>query len=185
MRLIYVALFTLIWNAATSQNISPRGIRNPGIAPYLHYGSYNLHSEALLKSPHVRSLYIIYTWKDLQPEPGRYAFEEIIGRCLADAKKAGLGIGFQIWFGPSAPDWIYEHGVLKVQVKPVGDYSYPDREYPYYFAKEYLKYFYAFIDAFSNYIKKLPEEDVNRLLYYHVSEGFTGIQDPIREQINR
>src|SRR5690606_7702945 len=78
-----------------------------------------------------------------------------------------------IWVGPSAPDWLYAHGVPLVQVA-----AGPRWKHPYYFSKGCGNDFYRFIDAFAKYTNKLTAADAKLIHFIQVCEGSTGDTGP-------
>lgn len=169
----FIWLFVVSATKLHAQSFVQRSAVNPGITPYINYNAFDREKEQLLSSPHVKNVLVIFHWRDLEPTPGGFAFEKAIGDVLKETKKAGVGLALKIWVGPSAPDWLYEHGVPLVQVA-----GGPRWKYPYYFSKAYGNYFYRFIDAFGKYTKKLSPADAKHIHFIQVCEGSTGDTGP-------
>ena len=97
---------------------------------------------------------LILKWDQLELKPGKYAFDEQLGKPLKAAHDDGLYVTLMIWVGPSCPDWIYEKGVPLVitdrKVNASGPEDDGQKKYPYYLHPEYKKRFLGLIDAFGS-----------------------------------
>lgn len=135
--------------------------------------------------PELRSVPLILHWNKLEPEPGKYAFEKILGRSIRSAHEDGLYVTLMIWVGPACPSWIYEKGVPKVytdrDVNPLGrKMSKEQNRFPYYLAPEYKTRFFDLIDAFGKYVNALPPELRQRIILVQSAEGSTGDGQPYK-----
>lgn len=173
MNRFFILLLVLLSTEIHAQSVVQRSAANPGITPYINYNAFDRNKDHLLSSPHVKNVLVIFHWRDLEPTPGGFVFEEAIGHLLKETKKAGVGLALKLWVGPSSPEWLYENGVPLVRVTGGADWK-----YPYYFSKEYEKYLYRFIDEFGKYTKKLSAEDVEHIHFLQVCEGSTGDTGP-------
>ena len=110
--------------------------------------------------PELRSVPLILKWDDIEPAPGKYAFDKVIGKKLDAAHADGLFVTLMIWVGPDAPEWIYSKGVPVVttdrDVNALGQKTNKQSKYPTYLHPEYKKAFFGLIDAFGSYINSLP-----------------------------
>ena len=134
--------------------------------------------------PELRSVPLILKWDDLEPAPGKYEFQEKIGKTLQAAHADGLFVTLMIWVGPDAPQWIYTKGVPVVitdrTVNALGQKTDKQKRYPYYLHPEYKKGFLGLIDAFGNYIKTLPPALRERIVLVQCAEGSTGDGQPYK-----
>lgn len=172
-----VLLFAMKKTVAQSE---PRPeIMNFGITPYVNdWTRFDDEKQLLFKSPFVKNIMLMFKWSELEPNPEDFKFEETIGNALKTCKKAGKGLGFMIWVGPNAPEWIYRNGVPIVRLTGLGKKQ--EAVNPYYFSDAYKKYFYRLIDKFCEYISQLPEEEIKNIIYFQVAEGSTGDTRPYK-----
>jgi len=126
--------------------------------------------------PYVKGAPIILRWSELEPEPGNYQFEKLIGEKLRHADKEDFYAMLSVWVGPMSPEWIYEHGVPRLDmektVNPFGKVR--TWKFPYYLDKDYKKYFFRMIDELGEYVLGLPEDLQKRLIFIQSAEGSTG-----------
>ena len=134
--------------------------------------------------PELRSVPLILKWGDLEPAPGKYTFEEAIGKKLEAAQADDLYVTLMIWVGPEAPEWIYSKGVPVVttdrSVNALGRKTNKQSKYPYYLHPEYKKAFFGLIDAFGSYINQLPPALRERIVMVQCAEGSTGDGQPYK-----
>ncbi len=134
--------------------------------------------------PELRSVPLILDWRSLEPAPGKYAFDAMLGRPLKSAHEDGLYATLMIWVGPSSPEWIYQKGVPEVhtdrKVNPLGESKAGKNRHPYYLHPEYKKHFWALIDAFGKYVMGLPPELRERIVFVQCAEGSTGDGQPYK-----
>lgn len=75
-----------------------------------------------------------------------------------------------------SPDWIYEKGVPRLEmektINPFGKVR--DWKFPYYLDEDYKTYFFRMMDKFGEYIRNLPEDLRERLVFIQSAEGSTG-----------
>lgn len=78
-------------------------------------------------------------WSALEPEPGNYQFEKLIGEKLRHVEKEGFYAMLTIWVGPMSPAWIYENGVPRLDmektINPFGKVR--NWKFPYYLDEDY------------------------------------------------
>ena len=134
--------------------------------------------------PELRSVPLILKWDSLESAPGRYAFDEELGKPLKAAHADGLYVTLMIWVGPACPEWIYEKGVPLVitdrKVNALGEKTDGQKRYPYYLHPEYKNRFMGLIDAFGKYVTALPPELRERIVFVQCAEGSTGDGQPYK-----
>lgn len=126
--------------------------------------------------PFVKGAPIVLRWSALEPEPGNYQFEKLIGEKLRLANKEDFYTMLTVWVGPMSPKWIYEIGVplleMEKTINPFGKVR--DWKFPYYLDEDYKTYFFRMIDHLGEYILSLPQEVQKRLVFIQSAEGSTG-----------
>ena len=126
--------------------------------------------------PYVKGAPIVLRWSELEPEPGNYQFEKLIGEKLKHADREDFYTMLTVWVGPMSPKWIYENGVplleMEKTINPFGKVR--DWKFPYYLDDDYKNYFFRMIDNLGKYILSLPENVQNRLVFIQSAEGSTG-----------
>lgn len=135
--------------------------------------------------PELRSVPLILHWNRLEPKPGKFEFDKYLGKPLKAAVQDDLNATLVIWVGPACPRWIYEEGVAKVytdrEVNPLGvKMSKEQNRFPYYLAPGYKNRFFALIDAFGEYVRGLPPELRDRIVFVQSAEGSTGDGQPYK-----
>ena len=134
--------------------------------------------------PELRSVPLILKWDSLESAPGRYAFDEELGKPLKAAHADGLYVTLMIWVGPACPEWIYEKGVPLVitdrKVNALGEKTDGQKRYPYYLHPEYKNRFMGLIDAFGKYVTALPPKLRERIVFVQCAEGSTGDGQPYK-----
>lgn len=134
--------------------------------------------------PELRSVPLISKWESLEPTAGNYAFEEKIGALLKAANDDGLDVTIKIYVGPACPKWIYDLGVPAVttdrEVDALGRKTDGQSKYPYYLHPEYKRRFAGLIDAFGKWVKVLPSDLRERILFVQCAEGSTGDGQPYK-----
>lgn len=132
----------------------------------------------------LRSVPLILTWNSLERTPGKYEFDEKIGKPLEAAVKEGLFVTLMIWVGPAVPEWVYERGVPLVitnrTVNALGKKTNNQNKYPYYLHPEYKKSFFALINAFGSYFSALPPKLRQSIVFVQCAEGSTGDGQPYK-----
>jgi hypothetical protein len=134
--------------------------------------------------PELRSVPLILKWDSLEPTPGEYAFDKMLGQPLKAAQADGLYVTLMIWVGPAAPEWIYQKGVPEVntdrKVNPFGQKMDGKNRHPYYLHPEYKSRYLGLIDAFGKYVMALPPELRERIVFVQCAEGSTGDGQPYK-----
>jgi hypothetical protein len=133
--------------------------------------------------PELRSVPLILKWDQLEPSPGKYAFDKHLGEPLQAAHADDLHVTLMIWVGPACPPWLFGREVPQVvtdrEVNALGQKT-DQKTYPYYFAQEYKDRFFALIDAFGGYVAALPPELRSRIVFVQSAEGSTGDGAPYK-----
>lgn len=126
--------------------------------------------------PYVKGAPIVLRWSQLEPEPGNYQFDQLIGSKLRHANQEDFYTMLTVWVGPMSPQWIYENGVplleMEKTINPFGKVR--DWKFPYYLDDDYKTYFFRMIDNLGKYILSLPEDIQKRLVFIQSAEGSTG-----------
>ena len=136
--------------------------------------------------PELRSVPLVLGWKNLEPAPGEYAFDKLIGDPLRAAAADDLYVTMMVWVRPATPAWLFdEMGVPRVYtdraVNPLGQKM--DREdnlHPYYLDPAYKEHFFRLIDAFGAYVNGLPKGLRELVLFIQSAEGSTGDGQPYK-----
>ncbi len=142
----------------------------------------NAHS-----APNVVGMPVIVTWNRLEPEPGAFRFDRMIGATLKEAAQNDFYVFIMIWVaspGRATPAWLYEtEGVPKVMTyrgkNPLGKKEKP-LTFPYYLDPTYRKHYYRLIERFARYINGLPASLYNRIIFVQSAEGSTGDGQPYK-----
>lgn len=139
----------------------------------------------LLESyPLIKGIGIINRWKEIEPEPGIFKFDEMIGDKLKMLEKNGMYAWLMVWPAPNAPRWLYDLGIPEVQmypsVTPVGKPR--DWSYQYYLNKEYIRYYHRMLNELGSYIRNLPPHLRDRVLFIQSAEGSTGDGQPYKSR---
>ena len=126
--------------------------------------------------PLIKGAPIVLKWKDLEVEPGKYLFEELIGDKLKLAEQNGFYTFLMVHVAPNAPRWLYKNGVPELQmtptVNPLGEPR--DWTFQYYLDEDYIFYYHRLLREFGKYIQSLPPDLHKRILYVQSAEGSTG-----------
>jgi len=135
--------------------------------------------------PELRNVPFILQWNKVEPEPGKYKFDQYVGQPLQAAVKEGLYVTLKIWVRPGTPGWLFDMGVPKVYtdrtVNPLGQkMSKEDNLHPYYLHPVYKKHFFTLIDAFGKYVNSLSPELRDRIIFVQSAEGSTGDGQPYK-----
>ncbi|MEX2428815.1 MAG: hypothetical protein WD577_11265 [Bacteroidales bacterium] len=170
--IIVTALLLIVCFAGNTQELFRKGV----------WGTYTWGSpwdeaDFTQKSyPYVKGAPIVLRWSELEPEPGNYQFEKLIGDKLRHANQEDFYTMLSIWVGPMSPKWIYESGVplleMEKTINPRGNVR--EWNFPYYLDEDYKKFFFRMIDHLGEYILDLPEDVRKRLVFVQSAEGSTG-----------
>ena len=121
-------------------------------------------------------------WSDLEPSEGDFRFDEVIGSRLEAFREKGMRTFLKIYISPLSPEqynsprWLFEDkGVPIVEVTDSSDpFGEPlDWTYPWYLDETYRHYLHRMIRAFGQWLRELPEELRETVLFVQVAEGCT------------
>lgn len=126
--------------------------------------------------PLIKGAPIILKWRDVEPEPGVFKFEEILGKKLELAESNDFYTFLMIWVAPNAPRWLYENGVPELEMTPtINPLGKPrDWTFQYYLDEDYIRYYHRLLKEFGTYLMQLPENLRKRVLFIQSAEGSTG-----------
>jgi len=132
--------------------------------------------------PDLVGVSIILHWNTLEPREGDFRFEEQLDEKLRLLEENDFYSMMMIWVGPAAPKWIYEKGVPLVQCETTINPKRQKRngKYPHYLDGTYKKYYYRLINEFGTYLKALPPELRERIVFVQSAEGSTGDGQPYK-----
>ena len=139
------------------------------------------HSEVPADIP-VLGIPLTWRWAELEPERGKFNFDEAIRRPLEQAKANGQYTHIMFHVAPITPDWVYAAGVPKVimpeRITPARKVQKPT--YPYYFNPLFREILHNTVTALANYLAALPPDLKNRIIFIQVAEGSTGDGQPYK-----
>ena len=132
--------------------------------------------------PLVKGAAIILRWNELETEPGKFRFDEVIRKQLEYAAKNNYYTFLKIWVAPNAPRWLYENGVPELEMtKTINPLGKPrDWTFQHYLDPEYITFYHRLIAEFAKYIQSLPKNLQDRILYVQSCEGSTGDGGPYK-----
>ncbi len=110
-------------------------------------------------------------WEKIEKTEGEFDWSEI-HEPLTRARERDYYYYFAFWTGQHSPEWIYDIGVPKVQMK--GSTPHGNDFHPYYLDDNYKKYVKRFFKEMAKYIAELPEDLRERLAYIQPGFGSTG-----------
>lgn len=176
--LIIVSILFLSLNSINAQNSKYFPANCWGV--YTWGGGFdNVTSETF---PLVKGAAIIMRWNELEPEQGKFKFDEVIRKKLEYAQKHGYYTFLKIWVAPNAPRWLYENGVPEVEMtKTINPLGKPrDWTFQHYLDPEYIVFYHRLITEFGEYVLSLPKNLQDRVLYVQSGEGSTGDGGPYK-----
>jgi hypothetical protein len=146
------------------------------------WASWNPKEVTPQTHPLIKGAPLVFKWSELEPEPGKFKFDELIGKNLKLADKSNFYTFIMIWVAPNAPRWLYQNGVPEVQmtksIDPLGKPQ--NRTFQYYLDEKYTSYYHRLITEFGKYLQSLPENLQDRVLYIQSAEGSTGDGGPYK-----
>ena len=194
MKLIYVWIAVLLVGCAKpgteeheKEVILPDGVDYPesyaGAFPDKVWGAYGWGGSAANRFCRgVKGTNTTVLWSEIEPEEGDFRFDEVIGTCLEAFRKQGMYTFLKIYVAPlsdkqyNSPRWLFEEkDVPIVEVSSVSD---PFGEplcwkFPWYLDETYVYYQYRMIRAFGEWLRALPEELLETVLFVQSAEGCT------------
>ena len=132
--------------------------------------------------PLIKGFPIILKWNEIEPELGKFKFDEFIRNKLILAEKYNYYTFLKIWVSPNVPLWLYQNGVPQVEmtktIDPLGKTR--TTKFQYYLDPEYIVFYNRLILEFGMYVQSLPQNLQNRILYIQSAEGSTGDGSPYK-----
>lgn len=120
----------------------------------------------------MRGIPIVVGWNELEPKPGVINWDlidDVIKKAAANKKY----VFTLIWLNPTEPDWLYENGVPKVEIKTFKtDKNFSYNAYP--LDSNYKFYSERIITQVANHLRSLPDSLFKYILFHQVVEGSTG-----------
>ena len=132
--------------------------------------------------PLIKGAPIIMRWSEVEPEPGKFKFDDVLRKKLEFAAENNYYTFLKIWVAPNAPRWLYVNGVPEVKypetINPLGKAR--NWTYQHYLDEEYTVFFHRLITEFGKYVQSLPKNLQDRILYVQSCEGSTGDGGPYK-----
>ncbi|NNV57470.1 hypothetical protein [Limnovirga soli] len=125
--------------------------------------------------PFFKGWYIIRQWKEIEPAKDSFAWAAFDEQ-VQYATTYHLAIGFMIWAGPHAPDWLYAYGVPKVST----DTRKKEADFPYYLSPVYKERYFNMLKKTAEHIHGLPAAQRNNIVMWMSAEGSTGDITPYK-----
>lgn len=146
------------------------------------WASWNPEQVTRESHPLIKGAPIIMKWRDVEPEPGIFKFDEVLGKKLELADNNDFYTFLMIWVAPNAPRWLYENGVPELEMTPtINPLGKPrDWTFQYYLDEEYIQYYHRLLKEFGDYLMQLPDSLRERVLYIQSAEGSTGDGGPYK-----
>jgi Beta-galactosidase len=179
--LVVIILLSSISSGLFSQNNNDR---IPGIFPKEACGVWCWYSwggtpnrwngkiEASETYSKLRGIPIVIGWNELEPKEGVVNWtlmDDIIKKAAAHHKY----VFTLLWLNPTEPDWLYENGVPKVEIKTYKtDKNFSYNAYP--LDPKYKYFSERIITQMANHLRSLPDSLFKYILFHQVVEGSTG-----------
>ena len=117
--------------AEPTVTVHPREIKNVLYNPGMGLADFHFgfeHPPSTDEYPRQTVAYFRWSWSDLEPEEGRYAFD-VVDRIINQAKTKGETLAFRIMteYKAGSPEWLLRKGVGSVKV---GGGIFPDYNNP-------------------------------------------------------
>ena len=149
--------------AEPTVTVHPREIKNVLYNPGMGLADFHFgfeHPPSADEYPRQTVAYFRWSWSDLEPEEGRYAFD-VVDRIINQAKAKGETLAFRIMteYKAGSPAWLLRKGVGSVKL---GGGAFPDYNSP-----TFLMYHEKLIKAFGDRYAGSPDID-------HVDIGSVG-----------
>jgi hypothetical protein len=126
---------------------------------------------------HIEGYQIYYDWAKLEPTKGNFQWDRLDSEMRIVANR-NIWIAVQIMVGPNCPEWIYggNTNVPKFYTSGGND----DGPYPWYFDANYKERYYLLLKRVANHFNNLPSDLQSHFLYWQISEGSTGDEQPYK-----
>jgi hypothetical protein len=146
------------------------------------WGGWDTEKVTPQSHPLIKGAPIIMRWDELEPEPGKFRFDEVIREKLKLAEKYNYYTFLKIWVAPRAPRWLYEHGVPELEMtKTIDPFGKPRTgTFQYYLDEDYISFYYRLLSEYGKYVLSLPKNLRERVLYIQSAEGSTGDGGPYK-----
>src|SRR2546423_3426534 len=125
------------------------------------WGGGNISSEEMLSYPFFRGWYIVYKWKQLEPQKDYFDWNYFDNQMKFGADH-NLSIGFMVWVGPHSPDWLYANGVPQVSTTTKGKLN----NFPFYLNATYKERYYNMLKQVANHLSTLPVDVRNKIVMW-------------------
>ena len=177
--LLFLAVFVFGLNNIAAQNSKYFPENCWGVYSWADWDTQNVSPQS---HPLIKGAPIVFKWKEVEPEPGKFRFDELIRKRLELADKNNFYTFLMIWVAPDAPRWLYENGVPEVNMtKTIDPLGKPrNGTFQYYLDAEYKTFYHRMLSEFGKYLRSLPKNLQARVLYVQSAEGSTGDGDPYK-----
>jgi hypothetical protein len=134
--------------------------------------------------PLIKGVPTILRWSEVEPEPGVFRFEEVIGDRLKHAEANGFYTFLKLYVAPHPPRWLYQNGVPELQMTPtINPLGKPrDWTFQHYLDEDYIRFYHRLLTAFCTYVRDLSPAQRGRILFIQSAEGSTGDGGPYKGQ---
>jgi hypothetical protein len=126
----------------------------------------------------LKGFHLSFKWSDLEPSPGVYSFSYMDTQ-FQQVVAQGLDLGFMIWTGNFAPDWLYQHPYdvpkCAINTSTAAQAQASNIMYfPYYYNETYQQHFLNMLAAVIEHLSTLGESILSKLRHQQLCEGTTG-----------
>lgn len=139
------------------------------------WGGGELSDADMAKYSFFKGWYIVYQWKKLEPQKGKFDWNYFDSQ-MKFAADNNLSIGFMVWVGPHSPQWLFENGVPLVSTQTKKKKA----EFPYYLNKFYKDRYYNMLKEVADHVQKMPPEIRKKVVMWMSAEGSTGDVTPYK-----
>jgi hypothetical protein len=135
-------------------------------------------------TPLIKGVTMSVHWRDIEPKPGRFEFNTILGNRLKAAIDNDYYVYLSIYFAPDFPGWLEQKGVRLFHTEPGigGNGTLQPTVWAYYLDDRYKKYYYRVLQKTGDYLRSLPQKLSQRILYVECNEGSTGDPGPYKHK---
>ena len=157
----------------------------PSVFPENCWGVYSWGSTRQVTRqthPLIKGVPTILRWSEVEPAPGVFRFEEVIGERLKQAAASGFYTFLKLYVAPHAPRWLYENGVPELKMTPTINPLGKPRvwTFQHYLDEDYIRFYHRLLTAFCTYVRDLPPAQRGRILFIQSAEGSTGDGGPYK-----
>ncbi len=140
-----------------------------GIGKIINANSLNVYEPY-----HIDGYQIYFDWAELEPTPGNFDWDTLDAD-MNIVMDDSIWVAVQIMVGPNCPEWMY-NDVPKVFTTGGND----DGPYPYYLDPKYKARYYNLLKQVADHFNHLSEKLQKHFLYWQITEGSTGDEDPYK-----